>query len=145
MKNSLGIYIADLLSAYVGGNGLPIKEAARALGVSESLVYQHRTHENAGPTIEQLFTYMRILPASFGNAILRPAGLAGAYHPDSISGCKFKAVLHGMARTGETFHHMSDAAKDGMIDHMEERSLPPHLYAAASVLNAVAHHIEVSA
>ena len=146
MKNELQIYIAEVLNAYVGGNGLPIRDAAIALGgdngpVSDSLVYAHRSHDGACPTVEQLFIYMRILPASFANAILRPTELTGAYHPLSLSTTKFKSVLQGVIQAGGIIKRLSDAAGDGIIDAGECRSLPPHIISAASYFSTLAFRL----
>jgi hypothetical protein len=139
MKNATELYIADLLARHIGGDGLPVKLAADALGVCESLIYAHRSIEGACPTVTQLFIYMDILPETFGNALIRLGRMTGAYRPKPLSDSSFHSVLTGMAKTGETFQRMSEAAADGVIDHMERRSLPPHLYAAASILSAVAY------
>lgn len=145
MKNDREIYIADLLSAYVGHPNLPVREAARALGISESLVYQHKSRDGSCPTGDQLLQYINILPDSFGNAALRLGNLTGAYRPNLLSGCKLKSTLHGLRRAGALIDRLSDAADDGIIDPSECRSLPPHVLSAASYLTAYAHHLGAGA
>ncbi len=142
MKNDIEVYIADLLSVYVGGNGLPVKVAAKALGITESAVYQHRSREGACPTSAQLLRYMRILPETFGNAVNHAADLTGAYRPKAIEGCVFQTTLHAVTHTSGLLKCLADAVDDGRIDHRERASVPTHILTATTFLNAVAASYE---
>lgn len=138
MKNELEIYIADTLGIYVGGNGIPVRDVALALGICTSAVYQHRSREGACPTAAQLILYTRLLPDEFKHAIDRPAGFTGAYRPEVVEGCLFKATLHGIHYASDALLSMTAAAEDGIIDPGERRSVPVHILSATSYLNALA-------
>lgn len=145
MKNDEGIYIADLLRAYIGRSGMSVDQASNATGINPSSIYSHMNYEGAVPNGVDMARYMRVLPESFGNLYLRLADMTGAYHPTIGAGCKFRQTLHGQTLIAECLGFMAKATEDGQIDHVEERELPPVIFATTAYMNALASSFQGSA
>lgn len=133
-------HVAAGLRLFVGPDRLFSREMmAAATGLELRTVKAHCLGESL-PSAGALLVYMRLLPVEFASHVLSAgAGLAGVYRIGEEVG-----PGAALARMTEGSSALAAALADGMIDHVERRTLPAALRRFAAAAEALAAQLEAA-
>lgn len=123
--------LAAQLSLYCGqGRLYSLDDLAAATNIPARTLKSYRDGQSEAPS-SNLFRLMAVLPAAFSVALLAPVGLA-CHRREDEGACDF-AVSADLAAV---MAKLTDALRDGRVDHRERAGLGPQARDLAALLLA---------
>jgi hypothetical protein len=120
--------LAELLTRFTGRGGLDVIDIAVECGCSKEAVYAAR---KGVVSLDLGMKMLRCLPDEAVTEFFASLGFHGARRTDGGPACHHEAG-HELAQTTAAY---VDAARDGRIDHIEERLLTRHYFRVIACLS----------